>query len=110
MKVCSALAASGQSDPFSVNEKWAVLAFTGSLSSTTFNVECSPDDGANWFTYYTNDAAGAPAALSVTATQVPATTALWSCVVIGHGLKYRIKGDSTGSGTLTAYANGTHVK
>lgn len=109
MRIGNDMAAGATSDVFTCNEAYCAIHTTGSYETSTLTIEASPD-GTNWFTVYTDDPTGTPAAMQFTVTQVPSTSAMYSKLFVAHGLKVRAKTNSTGTTpSIDVYATGTHV-
>lgn len=90
--------------------KWVVFAVKGTLDTETLTIQASPDGGLNWFTYRTDDVAGAAEAATITSTDV--STGLYSRIYVAGDL--RLRGSlSNGAGTVSGvnvYVGGAGVQ
>lgn len=94
----SELAAGDSTRTFLCQSDYFVIRLSGTFETRTLTLYNSID-GTNWFTYYTDDATGTPAAQAFTATHVPSATAAYSKLVFGAGQLFRFTVESSGAGT-----------
>lgn len=77
---------------------WAVISVSGTLDGETLTVQVSPNGGANWFTYRSDDATDSPASATVVAADV--STGLFSRLFVAGDQRLRLS-FSSGAGTPT---------
>jgi hypothetical protein len=78
---------------------WAVISVSGTLDGETLTVEVSPNGGANWFTYRSDDVAGTAASATIVAADV--STGLFSQLFVAGDQRLRLS-FSNGAGSPTS--------
>lgn len=94
------LAKGEHSREVSCQQTHVVLAFTGTLDTETITVQSSPDGGANWFTYRSDDPAGAAESSTVTSTDI-GSAGMFHRVYVAGGQRLRAL-LSNGAGTVSS--------
>lgn len=93
------LGISSSTKKFLVQGGVALVSCTGTFSTCTLTVKASADGkNGTFFSYYSDGPAGTPEVRTITATEVPNTSSIFSFAVLGPGQVYRIDSDSSGSG------------
>jgi hypothetical protein len=101
MKPFAASLAKGQhSQEVTCKQTHVVLAFSGTLDTETITIQCSPDGGANWFTYRSDDPTGAAESSTITSTDI-GSGGMFSRVYIAGSQRLRAT-LSNGAGTVSA--------
>jgi hypothetical protein len=93
------LGISSSTKKFLVQGHCALISATGVLSTNTMTVKASADGkNGTFFTYMSDGTSGTPEARTITITEVPDATSIFSFVVYGPGQVYRIDSNDQGSG------------
>ena len=92
------LGVSSSTKKFLVQSGVALVSATGTLSACTLTVKASADGVNGTFFSYMSDESGTPAVRTITATEVPDTSSIFSFYVLGPGQVYRIDSNVDGSG------------
>lgn len=92
------LGISSSTKKFLVQSGVALVSATGTLSTCTLTVKASAEGKNGTFFTYMSDESGTPTARTITATEVPNTSSIFSFYVLGPGQVYRIDSDGSGSG------------
>lgn len=93
------LGTSSSTKEFLVQSDKALVSATGTLSTCTLTVYASTKGkNGTFYKYYADSAAGTPELRTITATEVPDTSSVFSFLVYGPGQVYRIDSDGSGSG------------
>lgn len=89
--------------------RWAIISVSGTLDAETLTVEVSPNGGANWFDYRSDDVTGTPAVATIVAADV--SDGLFSQIYVAGDQRLRVA-LSSGAGTpsgVDVYAGGQGV-
>jgi len=92
------LGVSSSTKKFLVQNGVALVSATGTLSTCTLTVKASAEGKNGTFFTYMSDESGTPTARTITATEVPNTSSIFSFYVLGPGQVYRIDSDGNGTG------------
>lgn len=101
--------ASKTSQTFYVGAGLVDIYLSGTASTSTLTLKACRTKTGTFDTYYADDPAGTPAALTFTATEVPESSMYHFCLK-EHGMFFQFSTDANGTPSWEIDVNGTYVQ